>query len=415
MNRLNVFNYYKDKKQSHEDVLTRNFMILLKNIPFVQAGFIELIRKQNPEINIPSIILDELKVSEVYTQVNSGTSVLSDKQGYKILSIIISDDTFKTQHEVTESTREARYDGVVLCDPQWLFIIENKPSVHKIWEEQLDPNYIDAENNELIRNPCALSWRSIIGMLNNGLDSLLSSNIEKTIVSDFLEYVDCYYPTLNPYDNFKLCKENIRLLEKRCNEILLKCFPKKDLLFNPKWGHYYIMGDDGIILNISLYYDSNNIVLCMNAGDTMNAARKLYERIQIKKLNDLVNSNIEILPNLKFDFNGTGIAWFSTTSITMIDYIEYWQDSQKNSQINQVSMDDVRSFYDNLVLKKIIDPNDEYLAEKMTSKHYQKFNVCPGLSIKYYWNINQAKELDSKGQFFAECKKKIESVFSLYK
>ena len=45
MDHLNLFAPFESKDDSHEDVLTRNFLILVKNIPLVQVGFFELIRE----------------------------------------------------------------------------------------------------------------------------------------------------------------------------------------------------------------------------------------------------------------------------------------------------------------------------------------------------------------------------------
>ena len=125
MDRLNVFNVYKDKELNHEDVLTRSFLILLKNISAVQAAFFELIRNKMPDIGLESFALGKLSISEIYTQTTSN-GLLKGKQEYKILSVVISDDEYSNSHVVQESSRNARYDGVVICDPSWIFIIENK-------------------------------------------------------------------------------------------------------------------------------------------------------------------------------------------------------------------------------------------------------------------------------------------------
>ena len=84
MERLNFFNPFKDKDITHEDVLTRNFLLLLKNIPAVQIAFFELIKQKLPTIGLESISMGQLSVSEIYTQVTSG-NLLTGIQDYKIL------------------------------------------------------------------------------------------------------------------------------------------------------------------------------------------------------------------------------------------------------------------------------------------------------------------------------------------
>lgn len=171
MDRLNVFNPYKDKNDEHEDVLTRNFLILVKNIPSVQIAFFELVRAAMNTVEIESLALGEIEITEVRTQVKSGT-YLANLQDYRVVSVLISDDKFDANHSVKASDRKAVYDGVICCDPSWVFVIENKPYVGNVWEGQLDPNSDDVKNNDLITEPCFLSWREIIKILNQIIDRL---------------------------------------------------------------------------------------------------------------------------------------------------------------------------------------------------------------------------------------------------
>ncbi len=68
MDDLNIFNYFDHKNGYYEDVLTRNFLILLKNIPQVQTGFFETIRSKmaDKKIQIPSIATGMLLPTEFY-------------------------------------------------------------------------------------------------------------------------------------------------------------------------------------------------------------------------------------------------------------------------------------------------------------------------------------------------------------
>jgi hypothetical protein len=77
MNHLNVFNAYKSKSNSHEDELTRSFLILVKNIPMIQVMFFELIRKEMYEENIHSIASGDLSVEEVHTQLSDTNNIFT--------------------------------------------------------------------------------------------------------------------------------------------------------------------------------------------------------------------------------------------------------------------------------------------------------------------------------------------------
>lgn len=409
MERLNFFNPFKDKEITHEDVLTRNFLLLLKNIPAVQIAFFELIKNKLPTIGLESIAMGQLSVSEIYTQVTSG-NFLSGIQDHKILSIIISNDTYSSNHIVKESERNARYDGVVLCDPSWVLIIENKPYVGNVWEGQLDPNKDDANDNQLLPDPCCLSWREIIVVLNSVLEHNLSSVIEKTIVDDFLEYIDETYSWLNPYSRLGLCKGNKLLIDKRCGEVLKECFPQKDLKYHKGWKHYVdTSAEDYVVKQIALDFDDNCITLWMYAGDTMVAARKLYERIDLDKVQRL-NGEYIVRPNFHFSYQGTGLVWFTTSNISAIDYVSYW----KNNELRQVNRENINAFYHDLKSKSIVDPNDEVLEEKILSKQYPKLNVCPCILFGYKWSLEDAITLDRDEKFADDCKNKIQQIVSVY-
>ena len=66
MEKLNFFNPFKDKDITHEDVLTRNFLLLLKNIPAVQIAFFELIKQKLPTIGLT----DQGSVAKVFADLS---------------------------------------------------------------------------------------------------------------------------------------------------------------------------------------------------------------------------------------------------------------------------------------------------------------------------------------------------------
>ena len=107
-----------------------------------------------------SELVDEIK--EAYTQVDYRNQLFDQICDSIVLSTLISDDTLDTQHQVCTSDRHARYDGVLVCEPNLLIVIENKPFVGNVWDEQLDLNFSgDGHVKELIRRPCCLSWRRL--------------------------------------------------------------------------------------------------------------------------------------------------------------------------------------------------------------------------------------------------------------
>lgn len=79
MNHMNFFNPFKNHDEWHEDVLTRNFLLLVKNIPLVQIAFLEEIRNAvKDNLDIPSPIYQQLKLTDIRTQVAYSDSLMEN-------------------------------------------------------------------------------------------------------------------------------------------------------------------------------------------------------------------------------------------------------------------------------------------------------------------------------------------------
>lgn len=415
MDRMNLFNPFNDKENSHEDVLTRNFLIILKLIPSVQTAFFELIRdKMSKRIDLESIAQGKLAITEIYTQVVSN-NLLASIQDCKILSVVISDAEYKKDHTVKSSNRNARYDGVVLCDPSWIFIIENKPSVGNIWPEQLNPNCDDAKGNELIEYPCRLSWRNIIEILNAVLKHNVANGIEVTLIGDFLDYINENYPDLNPYNKLGLCKDSKRLLDKRCGDILIEALKDQveniELKYQKGWKYYIDASSiDTIVPRIALDSDGSYVTLWMFAGETMRSARKLMEKIKLDKVAQLQQQEYVVRPNFHLSYRSKGLVWFPTDKISVIEYVEYW----KRQTIKQINRTEIEHYCDDLASESIIKPDMVELRKKITSKQYPMLNVCPSVYFGYRWTLEDAVSLDNDDRLVEECRQKIKQIRSSY-
>lgn len=418
MNHLNLFNNFESKSLHHEDVLTRNFLLLLKNIPLVQIGFFELIRNTvSPRgINIESSALSILKLSEIYTQVDSNDNLFKKISDVSMLSIIISDDKLTTEHEVSNSDRHARYDGVIICDPSWVFIIENKPSVKNIWEEQLNPNINNTNNVTLIKEPCPLSWRQIISLLNELLLGNTLLPIERTMISEFIEYIDAKYGWLNPYNRFELCKANQHLLNKRCCSVLETYNGGTEVKYRNGWKHY-IDTNNNIIQNIALDSTIINshtwrIDLWMYAANVMSSARKAYEKINIDKLFALQENdeNYTLATDFHFSFRSSGLLWIDSP-LEFRKYLEYW----KTAELKQIKREQFEPYFHNLIKNGLATGKDlARFKDVILSKNYPNLNICPGFLIKYTWNQDSATKLDSEDKFEEDFQNKVSAILSIF-
>lgn len=423
MNHMNFFNPFKNHDEWHEDVLTRNFLLLVKNIPLVQIAFLEEIRKAvNGDVDIPSAVYQQLKLTDIRTQVVHHDSMMQNLEGTNIVSVLMSDDKLETMYKATNSDRSARYDGVIVCDPNWLFTVENKPNKNNVWLEQLNPNIKDDESNVIHETPACLSWRDMISLLSMLLDSAMLLPIERTLIEDFLAYIDEHYSWLNPYHKFALCKSDEYLINRKCMDVLAKCYPEKDVKYLKGWKHYIESGKSTIKF-IALdttapknTTDSWTVDLWMYAGDTMLSAREVYQKLNLNKLWVLSESdrNFTITPNFHFSFMSKGLLWL-TGNKNATEYIRFWQ---TQGEIHQLKRSEFVPYFEMLAQNGIVcyDTDFPRFEEKILAKDYTTLNVCPGFLIKYTWDKESVLRLEKQGDdvFVENCKRIIESVFDVF-
>lgn len=420
MNHINIFSPYRQNKNTHENELTRSFLILLKNIPLVQAVFFEIIRKNLmlSEDEIESFILDDFYVEEIHTQISNDNIVLKPEniEGRRVVSVLISDDTYESQEEIKLSKRRAIYDAVLLCSPSWLFVIENKPYKENVWAEQLNPNIHKDANIKIIKTPCCLSWRNIIESITLLLRRNLLNGVEKKIVEDFLEYIDSEFKFLNPYTNFVLCKDNQELLDKRCRVVMGQYQENTEVKYHRGWKSYIDSGNTYIRM-IALDSEKNekdwNISLWMYAGVTMVGAKEVYENIDLNSIIELQKEGFILEEDFHFSYRASGLLTLKT-HLSPEEYLRFWKENYKD--LKQIKKENFAEYFLDMVSKNIFSREQfEEFSAVVLNKNYPNLNICPGLLIKFKWDKNQAIVMDEKGIFEKDFKDKVNRVLNIFK
>src|SRR5690554_1062514 len=114
---MNIFKFYENKPETHEDQLTRAFLLVLKYVYMAQAVFIEMIRDKMREEEcqeiVPALVLNESWISKIETQKSSKTLSRTEKEETeRLVSIIISKK--KEEKEIVErSDRTTIKDEVI--------------------------------------------------------------------------------------------------------------------------------------------------------------------------------------------------------------------------------------------------------------------------------------------------------------
>ncbi|MCY6411387.1 hypothetical protein QTA56_04425 [Acinetobacter sp. VNH17] len=385
MERLNCFNTYMSKDSSHEDQLTRAYLILLKYSFHVFSSFINYVEQENNNeynINLLNLLND---IDWNFETQKGNPSIETNFLG----SILITDEKPTSNFTVQSTKRNARYDGLISFGSQLTLIIENKPNSDHIWFSQLNPSKENlAEETKVLQKPIILEWKKIIKNLNTLLTFETLNGPEKMMINDFLNYIDHNFPKLNPYDSFKLCKSSHKLLERRIFNILKEIAIDENMVkYHNGWG-YYIETPSNLhsIQKIGLILDQDSkgwdINLSLYFGDTQSQAKSFYSKNP--DFSKVTNSKWSDHPNFHFGFMTSNLVWFKTpkNQLDSKSYIQFWKENK--NLIRQHARSEIHDLVSYLVNEKIIiidenkqtELNNEFFGTKR-----QTLNICPGFGI----------------------------------
>ena len=421
MDHLNLFLPFENKKDSHEDVLTRNFLFMLKAVPAARKMFADIIHAKVRGVADFDKLPEKFEIKEAYTQVDSGNNMFARVGDSVILSALISDDVLDSKCRVEYSDRHARYDGVLVCDPNLWIIIENKPSVRNVWEGQLNLNLQgNGRNENLIRMPCCLSWRDVVSGFNRLIVQGNLNELEKMLVDDFLMYINEKYIWLNPFDRLDLCKDDPSLVDKRCCSVL-KEIGVGEIKYHRGWG-YYLSCRNLMIKMIALRCDNDCdswvTRLKMHFGVTQSASQRLYANIDVERLERLLSEDRQMTATGVFHYAVQSDNVFfpeSSSQANALEYVRYWKGQAEQGRVHQIKRASFEAYHQKLIDDGIVSAISTVgFQREIMGKQYQKLNVCPELQICCTWSRDDAISLDKNDRFVEVVSEKIQSIMSIF-
>src|ERR1022692_3968992 len=336
MNHVNYFAPFESRLPTHEDQLTRAFLVVLRLVPMAQAAFLDLVRDKIPQDSermIPPLSALQ-KTCEFGTQVgkiNQSTGTL--------ISVLITDEHWVASKDVAVSDRGARYDGVMYLGPEWIVSIENKPRSYNVWEGQLSPNLPIGSEVEVAKTPVVLTWDVIISRLDAVRRQGLLSWAEGQLVDDFLEFVSENFAFLNPYKSFGACRGDHYLTTKRCWSVLREIAPGA-VKYHRDNAEYVEIPSAGAARKIFLnpeQAEPGRMVLAIYPGDTVAQSQAFFEAADRDTFLGLQGKGWTIQGNLHFSFMATNLVW-PATALSVADYFDFWD--RNRTKIRQVRRDE---------------------------------------------------------------------------
>lgn len=428
MSHLNYFEPFKSKKPWHEDQLTRAFLVVLRYSPLtlflfynlIEKSLSEISKKKNIAASLPSMSEIDLKNVSFDTQLKN----LDNIETNFVLSILITDEKFEPKNKIKESIRGAVYDGIITFSNDITFIIENKPKSYNVWEEQLDPNLSSIKNKDdiiLIGIPAIVEWKDIIRDINSILNLESVSGSEKSILNDFIDFVNSNFSFLNPYDRLSLCNNNISLVQKRIQNILLEiAADKNDVKYHPGWAYYIETGfSDVRMAAIQVPEETNGdyyLLISLYFGDTISQARKFYRRqIPFEEISNL-GQGWECVSDFHLSHIQTHIILFNKETGKVQEYYNYWLNNI--DKIKQYPKHELVEYLKELHKKDIIKLTDSISNElqlKLINTERKTANLAPAIGLHYKIDRKTAEKLDNSNLLTMECKKRFKEGLSILK
>lgn len=421
MSHLNYFEPYQSRPAGHEDQLTRAFLVLLRMVPLAFSEFLERVRNRQPEAGYDHLLP---RLSEVDDDLRFETQTSSlDTEREWLVSLLMTDEHLPLEDELGSRERRARYDGVLsLADH--ILTIENKPHREDVWKDQMNPDLPDDAtlSIEAGARPVVLPWKEMIQALTNLRNQGRFDPTSMALVDDFLAYVDRHFDYLNPYPTFAACQESRLRINKRCAQIL-RSIGGEELVQSTSGNRHYLRLRGGTVAARRMYLhagprDADEVEFISSSvhpADLVDQARPFYKAVDRDGVLALEEDpDWRIRPNLHLSYRGTHLVYTSAEPDPG-DYLDYW--IEHRDRIGRVSgVPEMKEAVGQLYEDGWFTEEDvERFEEEFVEKRGSFVDICPGVSLRTKWPIQEARDLDDgEGRFVEAVRERLNPVLGLW-
>jgi len=406
MNHLNYFEPFQSKKAGEEDQLTRAFLVVLRHSRSSLVLFYDLVREKCRQtateygiaVDLPAPSSLEWNECQLATQKGTMEGFITSTT----ISVLLTDEKVPDVIDVHSSSRGARYDGLIGISNQVTLVVENKPRNWGVWNEQLSPNLEGhTEDTKVVEVAAIIEWRSVIRMLENLSQSPILGGAEKTLISDFMDFVAEYFPYLTPFDRLDLCRSR-EMVTKRVLSLLRTITVSEDEIVSVKWWEPSVRTNldavKYVFVEIPEDYDRSHLRLSIYPGDTIAQARSFYGNVRsFEPIQALMDKGWECRTNFHLAFMSTNLTDMYTPRNRIGQYFDYW--SRNIARIQKIGLGDLRVLLEELEKEKLV-VNDESTRKKLGDEIFntrrQWINVCPGFCIWRDFPFKKLIDLDRK-------------------
>ena len=407
---LNFFEPYESLPPTHENQLTRAFLVVLRVVPSAHAVWLRMVSDAREGAkSLPR--LEELPTASFQTQTGKIGSTAPAETGLdetsvcRAVSVLQAGELTPDDTPAGTSMRRAVFDGVVRYGDDLVLVIESK----------LDGRFSERQAREITIGETAwqvdphrarLRWCDIIAAWRGLLLRELVSGGERKVLEDFMWLVQHHFPLLQPFSELGACRANPYLFRRRCKAILdeLGPVPAELRTAGPSTatstGASLLLEGARTVKLAGLDSGDADTTVSLNMfpGDTLEQAKALYaDADRVDRLISLRDRGWIIAPNFHFGHMAKGFVW-TTGDIGVEEYVRYWL--EQIGTAGQVRRKDWRKYFDGLIKLHIASETDrENFDRSFRQTKRTSATPRPGLRVEFSWPFESAAEFDRAGRF----------------
>jgi len=383
---LNFFDPNLDIPAHHENQLTRAFLVVLRMSPAAHREWLSLVAPHLKLYNLPRPWSFDTQRWQMFEQ---APDVSEPIEG---ISVLQAPDVEAVKGSVQVTERSQVLDGLVRYGDALLIVIETKLAgrASSYQAQYLNVHGAQVQFDGSVRT---VDWREFLAVLAGLVEAEVVAGAERSLIEDFLFYIERHFPHLGPFRTLALCKENWPRVNMRLKAAL-------DEIGVCLANHWLDLPDRSTVSRARLEFDESLkcIQLVLYPADTLTQAKAFYTRPgTASNVLSLREVGWHLRPNFHFGHMAGGFAW-TRSDATVGEYIAYWQ--KGINRAGALQRNEWEDFWKDLFRLKFARNEDKAgFDKKFTDTKRQSATPRPGLKCAFSWSLAEATALDDRDQF----------------
>ncbi len=415
----NAFETFSAKEKGHENHLTRALLVLIRHSALAHEVWLRA-------IGLGDLGLTGVGEAQYRFQTSSLDLLgLETDQPLRGISVFISREQAENLGPVAQSSNQRMIPDALITylgpDEPIVVVVESKVHAAADAAQARQINLGPYEPTWDPVEPVALRWSTLIDDLWTLVDLNITSGSEAELLSDFFDFVDADYRSVGPYSTLRRCSDIRERLRRRCRTILGEATDRE--AHGPSRGngpYVEMQGPASLPRRVAFDLDEQGSALHLSfwPADTPNQARAFYsDRPLLMRVGSMAEEeNWTIANNMHFGHFQTGYAWLPMPSSTSMEqYLRFWRDHIEliGTVYEPPKQPDWSGLLERLEESEIISSREAFDRDFVLTGR-TKADVRPGIELYRWWALDEAIELDDRGELVGQVRAAFDRVLETF-